>query len=518
MSPWGNGRRGTGAWCGWLPRPPSWSRFPGLLWPLRPDEAGFLLVARSWDPQPDSVYGRYFVDRPPLVIWLMEASDAVGGAYAHRLVGALACALLVLVAAAATREVARRSGVVDPAAVRRLSAWVAVATAALVGNAQIDPVAAKGELFGIPLVLGSCWLALRAVRRVSAHDAFWAGCLAMLAVGFKQSIVGGLVFGAVLLVGSGLARQLSWRETLRCAAAAAAGAAVPVALVVAWSLAAGVRLQTLWYAVVAFRSDASRMIAGQSAEGAASRISVLLLVFVGVGMLFLVVCFVARLPALLRNDAVRSVAISAMVAVDLVGVAASGSYWMPYLFVPIPGLALALASLMAHGHLDRRWHLVTPAAVAFVVASSVVALVSWTSAWVVGRVPVEVRTGEAIAAAARPGDRVLVYGGRADIQWASRAGSPYPHLWSLPMRTLDPELADLGAVLTGNNPPTWFVEATYINTWSELGTRPIERSLIRKYQFVRTACSRYRIYHLNSVEPIDVDVDCRTPWRTIWGE
>ncbi len=493
------------------------ARFPGLLWPLRPDEAGFLLVARTWDPQPDSLYGHHFVDRPPPIIWLMQASDAVGGPYAHRLVGALACALLVLAAAAATREVARRAGVVDPAELRRLAAWVAVATAALVSNAQIDPVAAKGELFGIPLVLGSCWLALRAVRRVSVHDAFWAGCLAMLAVGFKQSIVGGLVFGAVLLVGSGLARHLSWRDTARCAAAAALGALVPVAGVVVWSLAVGVRLRTLWYTVVSFRSDASRMIAGQEAEGATSRISVLLLVFVGIGMLFLVACFVARLPALLRHDAVPVTAVAVMVGVDLVGVVASGSYWMPYLFVPIPGLALALAALMSHGHLDRRWHLVTPAAVAFVVASSVVALVGWTSAWVVGRVPVEVRTGEAIAAAARPGDRVLVYGGRADIQWSSRAPSPYPHLWSLPMRTLDPELADLGAVLTGDNPPTWFVEATYINTWSELGTRPIERSLIRKYQFVRTACDRYRVYRLNTVDPLDVDVDCTTPWRTIWG-
>ena len=32
---------------------------------------------------------------------------------------------------------------------------------------------------------------------------------------------------------------------------------------------------------------------------------------------------------------------------------------------------------------------------------------------------------------------MLVYGGRADIQWASRAPSPYPYLWSLPMRTLN---------------------------------------------------------------------------------
>lgn len=47
------------------------ARFPSLLWPLRPDEAGFLLVARAWHPEPDSVYGRYWVDRPPPVIWLM---------------------------------------------------------------------------------------------------------------------------------------------------------------------------------------------------------------------------------------------------------------------------------------------------------------------------------------------------------------------------------------------------------------------------------------------------------------
>ncbi len=493
------------------------ARFPGMLWPLRPDEAGFLLVARSWHPEPDSLYGHYFVDRPPPIIWLMQATDAIGGAYAHRLLGALACVLLVLASAGATREIARRSGVVDPDALRRLAGWVAVATAALVGNAQIDPVAAKGELFGIPLVLGSCGLALRAVRRASAHDAFWAGLLAMLAVGLKQSIVGGLVFGAVLLVGSALARHLSWRDAHRCAAGAVAGAAVPVVLVVVWALAADVRLRTLWYASVSFRADANRVIASQHAEGATDRIGVLLLVFAGSGMVVLLAWFLARLPRLLRQDAVPVVATTTMLGTDLVGVAVSGSYWTPYLFVLIPGLALALASLVTHDHLGRVRHRLTLAAVALVVVSSVVALVGWTGAWVVGRVPVEVRTGEAIAAAARPGDRVLVYGGRADIQWASGARSPYPHLWSLPMRTLDPGLADLDAVLTGNDPPSWFVEATFINTWSELGTRPIERSLIRKYQFVRTACGRYRIYHLNSVEPIRVEVDCDSPWRTIWG-
>ncbi|NYE37248.1 hypothetical protein F4692_002381 [Nocardioides cavernae] len=493
------------------------ARFPSLLWPLRPDEAGFLLVARTWHPEPDSLYGHYWVDRPPPIIWLVRASEQFGGPYAHRLVGAVACVLLVLAAAAATREVATRAGVLDDASVRRLAGWVALATAALVGNAQIDPVAAKGELFGIPLVLGSCWLALRAVRRISVTDAFVAGLLAMVAVGMKQSIVGGLVFGGVLLVGSVLARQLDLRDGLRCAGAALAGAAVPVVVVVAWALAAGVHLRTLWYVVVTFRSDASHVIATQSAEGATSRISVLLAVFAGTGMLLVVACFAVRLRGLLRHDPVPVVAIAAMLGLDLLGVALSGSFWMPYLFVPIPGLVLALSALLAHDHLDRFRHRVTRAAVGLVVASSGVAMIAWTAAWVEGRVPVEVRTGQAIHDAARPGDRVLVYGGRADIQWASRAQSPYPYLWSLPMRTLDPGLTQLEDVLTGPNPPTWFVEATYINTWSELGTRPIERSLIRKYEFIRTACDRYRIYHLNTVEPIDVDVDCTSPYRTIWG-
>ncbi|WP_322921198.1 hypothetical protein [Nocardioides renjunii] len=502
------------------------ARFPSLLWPLRPDEAGFLLVARSWRPEPDSPYGHYWVDRPPPIIWLVRAADAIGGPYAHRLVGALGCALLVVAAAAAAREVARRAGVVDPAAVRRLAGWVAVGTAALVANAQIDPVGAKGELFGIPLVMASCWLSLRAARRASAADAFLAGLLGVLALGMKQSIVGGLVLGGVVLVGSVVARQLPWRVGVRCAAAAVAGGAVPVLAVVAWALAAGVRLPALWYAAVSFRSDASRVLAAQSTVGENNRISVLLLIFLGTGMVLVLAWFVLRLPALVRHDAVPAVGVAAMLLVDVVAVALSGSYWTPYLFVPIPSLALALALLLAHGHLGvvphRDPHRVSDrvslATVGLLVASSVVAMAWWTVTWTAGRVPVEVRTGEAIAAAGRPGDRVLVYGGRADIQWSSRASSPYPHLWSLPMRTLDPGLEDLESVLTGTNPPTWFVEAVFLTTWTELGTRPIERNVIRKYEFVGTACERYRVYHLNTVAPVDIDVDCTTPFRGIWGD
>src|SRR3546814_8176505 len=51
--------------------------FPGLLWPLRPDEAGFTLVGRHWDPEPESLYGPYWVDRPPPLILIYRLSDLV---------------------------------------------------------------------------------------------------------------------------------------------------------------------------------------------------------------------------------------------------------------------------------------------------------------------------------------------------------------------------------------------------------------------------------------------------------
>ncbi len=50
-----------------------------------------------------------------------------------------------------------------------------------------------------------------------------------------------------------------------------------------------------------------------------------------------------------------------------------------------------------------------------------------------------------------------MYGGRADIQYTSGLPSPYQHLWSLPMRTLDPDLTELRALLEGPDAPTWFV-------------------------------------------------------------
>jgi hypothetical protein len=75
-------------------------RFPGLLHPLGSDESGFTLVARAWDPGPGTLYGPYWVDRPPTLVGFIRLSDALGGAYFIRVVAALGCAALVVMAAA----------------------------------------------------------------------------------------------------------------------------------------------------------------------------------------------------------------------------------------------------------------------------------------------------------------------------------------------------------------------------------------------------------------------------------
>ena len=76
------------------------ARLPALTRPVRADEAGFLLVARAWSPQADSLFGPYWVDRPPPLIAVFGAVDALGGVTTLRLLGALVAGLTVLLAAA----------------------------------------------------------------------------------------------------------------------------------------------------------------------------------------------------------------------------------------------------------------------------------------------------------------------------------------------------------------------------------------------------------------------------------
>ena len=72
------------------------------------DEGGYLAVAHQWHQAGGSLYGRYWVDRPPLLITLFQLADSLGGLTALRLLGALAAGAAVLGVAATAGQVGGR--------------------------------------------------------------------------------------------------------------------------------------------------------------------------------------------------------------------------------------------------------------------------------------------------------------------------------------------------------------------------------------------------------------------------
>jgi hypothetical protein len=492
-------------------------RFPGLLYPLGSDESGFTLVARAWHPEPDRLYGSYWVDRPPTLIALIRLSDWVGGAYFIRIVAAVGCVVLVVLAAATARAALRFAGETDPRFVSRTGAWTAVLAAAFTSTSMIDPIMAKGEILGIPWVMLSFFLALRALtrERIDARAyllAAAAGLAAVLAQGLKQNLVSGVVFGGVLLVGARLTHRITPSEFLRLAVAALVGAAVPVLGTVAWALQEGVHLQTVWYAVYGFRSDAIDVITSGSAARPLMRALLLLGIAIASGAAFVLAGVVLHWRRIWRLDRTLSTATALIVLVDGFSLLVGGSFWRPYLFVLVPDLVLCTALLLA-----VRQHVATRARILVVAAAtvSVLATAAWTVADIAGFAGSDgTRTGVALREAAEPGDTIVVYGGHAEVVETSGMSSPYEHLWSLPMRTLDPDLDELRGILSGPDAPTWVVMWVPPSGWGGNG-EALQPILDERYRPHGQTCGDHQVYLLagESRPPLDLDCVRRSPFE-----
>jgi hypothetical protein len=453
-------------------------RLPGLTRPIRADEAGFLMVARAWDAGGDSVYGPYFVDRPPLLIATYGWSDDLGGQLFIRVVGAVGCALLVLAAANVARLVATETA----------ARWTALAVAAITSNIAINAVAVKGELLALPFLMGSLWLALIAVRDRSWLPALGGGLLAGLALGFKQNLVGGMVFTAVLFIASTLAGRLSRPEFVRLALAATAGAAVPVLGTILWAWSAGVELDALWYAVYGFRFDAASVLTSGSAESETVRAALLVVSALGAGMLLVIGGFVVHIRGEWEDDAPLTAAVAAMLLVDVAGLVLGGSFWRDYLFPLLPATALCAALLARR---QSRRGVAMRSVIAAAAVSTVVLLVGWIGYQALGLQEFdEVDTGRALHDTAEPGDTLVVFGGRADLQITSGMSSPYEHLWSLPMRTMDPDLTGLASVLSGPDAPTWLVEWVPFDNWNEKAGASLRRVVEDRYVEHGSGCGK----------------------------
>ncbi|GAA1129068.1 hypothetical protein [Nocardioides aquiterrae] len=452
---------------------------PVLSRPLSPDEGGFLMVAAQWGPG-TSLYGDYWVDRPPLLIGLFQLADLAGGAVALRVFGILAVVVSVLLAGELGRLLAPG---------RPIAAVAASATAAIfLATPFFGTTEVNGELLALPFLLGGL---------VALARRWWAaaGVLAVAAAAVKQSEVD-VAVAAVVAIGA-LVWQRAWATAARGAAAFVAAALASTAVILAWAAANGTDPAGLWDAVVIFRGRAAEVISASASSATDERAHLLLTSFLVSGAAGVVlVALVALVPgrrgrrrAAAAPLDVRLVAV-ALLAWETVVVVAGGSYWLHYLIATVPALVLLVVATVRHRPERWRW---LAGAVAY---AGVTALASVVALAVVGRpVPDDAGVKQYLAAAAGPGDTAVVAFGDPAILQAAGLQSPYPLLWSLPVRVRDPELTELTRVLAGPDRPTWVVvDGTSLDTWGVDATaaQPV---LDREYIQERVV-GNWTVYHV----------------------
>jgi len=429
------------------------SRLPFLDAALSSDEGGFLLVGSQWHSD-SSLYGDYWVDRPPLLIALFGLA---GNAIGLRLMGCLA--------AASVAVLADRVGFVLR---RAWSPWPVMAGAAFVSMPLFGLRQVDGELLAVPFVLGGLLVGLRASERGSWRGWVAAGVLGACAVLVKQNFVDVFVFGVVLLV----ARRSRPGQLGALVAGGLDG------LVAGCALAAmrGTSPAGLWDALVVFRLRADGLIGSSADDATSDRFGNVLLALLASGAVFVVILFLVAAVRRWRDPLV--LATIALLSWELFGVVAGGSYWLHYLIGLIPGLVLAVALLERE---PGRLRLAARSLTSYAVVAAVVSTIAWqlnapaastsdrVSRWLAGQV--------------HDGDTGVVLYGNPDLLWNAGLTSPYEELWSLPVRVRDPDLVELTAILRGPDAPTWVI------AWDDMEACCIQSATAR--EVVR---QRYRLY------------------------
>lgn len=452
---------------------------PFLARPLSPDESGLLMVARQWGPG-DSLYGDYWVDRPPLLIALVALGDLLGGDAGLRFLGIVAVFASVLLAGLLGRAVA--PGVPTAAVLPAATAAVLLGTP-LFGGSVVN-----AELLGLPLLLAGMVAAILSTRATEVRTALvWgivAGAAGAGALLVKQNLIDVFVLLLALLVAGGL-RRPGRPAVVATALGACGGAGGAVLAVVAGAAALGTSPADLWYAVVSFRGEAASVLLESPASG--RRFQLMVLALLGSGAPLLLGVLLAHLRR--RRAAAHAGLLLPALAVlgwEAAGVLMGGSYWLHYLIGLVPGLAL-LASMSGPPyrlHAPVRW------AYALATASTLCAI-GWVGLHPIDRSEQEVAAW--LAARAEPGDTATVAFGVSSILESAGLESPYPHLWSLPVRVSDPRLHDFTVVLSGPDRPTWLViSGIGLGTWG-VDADAAQSSVKLHYQYVDDVAG-YRIF------------------------
>lgn len=440
-----------------------------------PDEAGFLLVGGQWSGPGSSLYGSYFVDRPPLLVTIFRLAALLGGVPALRVIGCVAVVVVVVGCGRVATLVAGRSA----------GGWSALAAAALCTSPLLGQYAVNGELLAAPFVVLGMLAVLRGVgagtHRASVAWAASAGALAVSAVLVKQNFVDVAVFAVVLLVVSTARSELSARRSVALAAAGLAGAVAATVVAAAWTVAHGTSLHGVYEAMYPFRVRAGQVIATEGQGHAYGRLPGLVAAAIASGLAVLVVLAGLDLTRRRRRPSVEW-ALAAAVVLAAASVALGGNFWHHYLVGLVVPVSVLSGILASRARLPR-------AAIGYVV---VAAALSWVAVLGLPQGSDGQTVGTAVASAAEPHDTMVNLYGHADVVQTSGLTSPYPQLWSLPAKTLDPDLAELDRVLSGPQAPTWVVTGRTVSTWG-LRTADTARIIGHDYRHVATVCHR-RVY------------------------
>ncbi|MDQ3030172.1 MAG: hypothetical protein M3R09_09150 [Actinomycetota bacterium] len=452
-----------------------------FLWqPLRSDEGGYLLAARNWRAGGEFLYGDYQVDRPPLLMAIFRVAALSEWDRAIRVL-AIPFALVVVVAAA-------RAGYL--AAGHCGARWSTVVAAALVSSPALAADQADGELFAVAFVAVSVALALDAWHHPVGAAQWWfalgAGAAGAAASLVKQNFLDGLVFVAILVLADAMrARRVTVRGCL-VTTGAGIGALLPNLMVVEWARSAGLGGLQMWSELATFRRDAFTVIWEGSTHAPMLRAITLVGLAVVSAMVPLAWNWLRACRTRTSRLAPEQCAVSGGFVFGVAALAAGGSYWPHYLLQLLPMLALAAGMVAARdspsGARMRQWSRVA--------AGSAVAavLVTATVYATVPRVWFQERTGQWLASSSPPGDTAFVAYGAPSILEAADLASPYPYLWSVSMRTLDPGQVRLRATLTAPDAPTWVVQINGFDSW-DIDNRGRLRSLVEsRYDVAATVC------------------------------
>lgn len=465
------------------------ARLPFLGHAPGPDEAGFLLVGAQWDGAGISLYGDYWVDRPPLLITIFRLASELGGLTALRLIGCLAVLLVVVGSARVAGLMA------GPQAAR----WTAIVAAALCLSPLLGGYAVNGEILAAPFIVAGFLMAVAALHAHShltaAVFAALGGVCAVSSVLVKQNLADVAVFAFVAYFAAWLLAEISRRRLLVLVVSSTAATLVAVWLASAWTTWHGTALNGVFDAMYPFRVRAADVIARTDSTGTVENLSGLLgaTVISGIGVILV----------LLGRDVVkrqrRNALTWALLAALLFAVASvllGGSYWHHYLIELIAPVAIAVGVVTVEGRRRSR---------TVIIYASVAAVIAWGVTLALPATGTGETVGTAIKGAAEPGDSIVVAFGHPDIVLTSGLASPYEYLWSLPARTLDPELDDFYALLTGSDAPTWLVFRPSARTF-DLPLERIDRVVARDYREAVRICG-LTVY-------VRADVERPVPRRT----